>query len=56
MFDNDWGRCNTNNNLRERWRRSKSASKYSDKCEFLHEYFVSSCEAVRSDDPPQSFL
>src|SRR5271155_2463507 len=36
MLDNDRGRSNADNNLRERWRRSKSTSKYSEERVFLH--------------------
>ena len=36
VLDNDRGRSNADNNLRERWRRSKSTSKYSEERVFLH--------------------
>jgi hypothetical protein len=39
MLNDDRGRGNANNDLRERRRRSKCASEYSEKCEFLHGCF-----------------
>ena len=36
MFHNDRRRPNTDNDLRKRWRSSKSTSKNSEDCEFLH--------------------
>lgn len=46
MLDDNRGRGNANNNLRERWRRGKCTSKYSDEREFLHGCFVSSVSSV----------
>ena len=42
VLDDNRGRGNANNNLRERWRRRKRTSNYSDECQFLHGCFLSS--------------
>ncbi len=49
MLNNNRGRSNSNNNLRERWRRSKSTSKYSEERVFLHAYVYLQCDVVQSD-------